>query len=219
MSQPTQLSSAESEAIRAHIEQYIGEIHQTFGDEPSGGLPIEVHHVAPALTRPVHTVITAGMSAREMNVPERVDAPRFLELMVTLPEYWKLDTQAIRNEEWSWPLRLLRTLARRPHETDSWVGWGQAIPNGDPPRPYASTTKLCGALSVPSLLVPTAFYELIAEHKRTAFYAVVPLYKEELELCEKNGTKGLLARIVDRDLNDVVDPKRRNVAKKRFGLF
>jgi len=215
----TQQSSLEKEAIHAHIERYLGAIHQAFGDLDSPASGIEVLHVAPVVTRPVHTLITSGMSAQAMQVPEDVDAPRFLELMITLPEYWKLDAQSASREEWSWPLRLLQSFARRPHETNSWVGWGQAIPNGEPPRPYASTTKLCGALAVPSLLVPTDFYELMTEHKRIAFYAVVPLYREELELSRTSGTQTLLERIVDRDLNDVVDPKRKNAAKKRFGLF
>jgi hypothetical protein len=206
--------------IRAHIEQHIGPIQQVFNYWADESLPISVQHIAPSEVRPVHTLVTLGMSSHEMQVPaSSKDAPRHLELMVTLPESWKLDADSYKREEWSWPVQLLHGLAHRPHDTGGWIGWGDTIPNGEPPVPYAKTTELCGALVVPSLLVPTAFYELKTPQRSVAFFSIVPLYKEELVLANNLGTQALIERIVDRDLNDVIDPKRRNVAKKRFGLF
>jgi hypothetical protein len=205
--------------IRTHIERHIGPIQQVFNQWDDESSPISVQHVGPSDVRPVHTLVTLGMSARAMSVPASKDAPRYLELMVTLPEQWKLDAEAYNSEEWYWPVRLLHSLAHRPHDTGGWIGWGDTIPNGEPPRPYAKTTLLCGALIVPSLLVPTQFYELKGAQHNVAFFSVVPLYREEMELANQNGTQALIERIVDRDVNDVIDPKRKNVARKRFGLF
>jgi len=205
--------------IRAHIEKHLGAIHQVFNEWADEVAPISVNHVAPSDVRPVHTLVTSGMSARALPGEMRSDAPRFLELMITLPREWQLDPKSYKLEEWFWPLRLLHMLAQWPQLTGSPLTWGQRIANGAPPQPYASTTKLCAALIVPSLLVPTEFYELKTDAKTVTFFAVVPLYKEELEFGERAGTQALLERIVDRDVNDVVDPKRKNVARKRFGLF
>jgi hypothetical protein len=205
--------------IHAHIERHIGAIARSFATSTQMLPHIAIHHVAPTITRPVHTLITSGMSSHAMAVPEGEDAPRFVELMITLPETWALDERAVMTPEWGWPLLLLESLSRRPREASTWLGWGHAVPNGDPPQPYAPNTKLCAAIIVPSLLVPTGFYQLAFEQKSIVFYGVVPLYQEELTLRMQHGMQTLLERMIDKDINDVLDPKRKNVAKRRFGLI
>ena len=207
--------------IVAHIERHIGPIKQVFGAASAGGddSPIEVLHVAATPERPVHTLITSGMSDRPMAVPQGTDSPRYLELMMTLPRQWQLDAHAPRDAKWYWPIGQLLQIATIPGQSGAWLGWGHTVPNGDPPQPLAPGTKLCAAILVPSLLVPTAFYELALADRSIAFYSVVPLYREELALKEREGMKALFEKLLDRDIRDLVDPKRRNVATKRFGLF
>jgi hypothetical protein len=147
-----------------------------------------------------------------MHVPPEVNAPHRLELMMTLPEGWQPAED--------WPTRLLQHLSRLPREREGWLGWGHTVRNGDPPQPYAPRTELCGVIIAPSLLVPVAFYELSIDGDRVAFYGVIPLYREELELHAREGMAVLLERLLHADINDVVHLKRKNVArKKRFGLF
>jgi hypothetical protein len=68
--------------------------------------------------------------------------------------------------------------------------------------------------------VPDAFQRLrLSDGKEIAFYSVVPLYKEEIELAVRSGTDELLNRFLSKGISDVIDPSRENVAKKRFGLF
>jgi hypothetical protein len=97
---------------------------------------------------------------------------------------------------------------------------GHTVPNGDPAEPYASDTTLCGAIILPSVTVPNQFHQLrIDKEKEIVFYSVVPLYKEEMQLKLNMGADKLLDRFVQAGINDIVNPQRRNVAKKRFGLF
>lgn len=154
-----------------------------------------------------------------MRVPAEVDAPRYLELMMTLPEHWKIDRESRENPEWDWPIRQLQSLARFPREHRTWLGWGHTIPNGDPPQAFAPNTQLCGVIIAPSLLVPVAFYELNTGDQRIGFFSAIPLYRQEMELKAKDGMEALLTRLVEYDINDVVEIKRRNVAKRFFGLF
>ena len=214
--------------ITAHIERHIGPIKQVFRETAAASsidalavdvLPVDVLHVAATTDRPVHTLITSGMSDRPMAVPAGTDSPEYLELMMTLPREWQLDEQAPRDETWYWPIRLLLHLAGLPRQSNTWLGWGHTVPNGDPAQPFAANTQLCGAIIVPSLLVPTPFYELRLAQRTIAFYGVVPLYKEELALQQREGMSALLEKLIDRGIRDLVDPKRRNVAVKRFGLF
>jgi len=211
--------------IRAHVERHIGHIEQIFQDPESGTdsshRGVEVLHVAPDPALPYHLLITAGMSDRPMSLPagkNQDEAPRRLELMMTLPERWSLAGGA-QDERYGWPIRWLRTLAYYPRIHDSWLGWGDVVPNGDPPQAFAADTRLCGAILAPSLQVPVEFYELGSGPDRIAFYATIPLYLEEMELQRREGMEVLLTKLLEHDIRDIVDPKRRNVTKRFFGLF
>lgn len=228
------MSDSWLQQIRSHVERHIGRIDRVFPGDPAQGTA-DVLHVSPVNSRPYHTLVTAGMSNIAMRVPSDVNAPHRLELMMTLAERWKFRGDAA-DERTYWPVRLLQSLSRAPRdqseprrgereeiprdERKGWLGWGDTVPNGDPPRPLARHTALCGVIIAPSLLVPVAFYELNVDGERVAFYSAVPLYREELELRAREGMAALLERLLQKDINDVVDLKRRNVAKvKRFGLF
>ena len=205
------MSDAWLQQIRSHIERHIGRTDCALAGDPGQGTA-DVLHVQPVHSRPYHTLITAGMSSVAMHVPPDVSAPQRLELMMTLPEGWKPADD--------WAPRLLQSLGKLPRERESWLGWGHIVPNGDPPQPLAPHTQLCGVIIAPSLLVPVAFYELDIDGERVAFYSVIPLYREELELHARAGMAALLERLLNNDINDVVFLKRKNVArKKRFGFF
>ena len=210
------MSDAWLQQIRSHVERHIGRIDRVFpGDAVR--FTADVLYVKPINSRPYHTLVTAGMSSVAMQAPPDASAPRRIELMMTLPEAWKLSDT---DERTHWPTRLLQTLSRWPREHEGWLGWGRTVPNGDPPQPLAPRTALCGVIVAPSLLVPVTFYELDIDGERVAFYSAIPLYREELELQAREGMAALLGRLLHDDINDVVDIKRRNVGKKkRFGFF
>jgi hypothetical protein len=102
-----------------------------------------------------------------MNVPPDLDVPRHIELVATLPERWAIGDEAFQNENWYWPLRQLKTLARFPHKYDTWLGEGHTVTNDDPPQPLAPSTRLCGAILLPPQHVPDAFRELHLDNGRT----------------------------------------------------
>ena len=129
-------------------------------------------------------------------------------------------SEAFKDENWYWPVRLLKSLARLPHTYKTWLGWGHTIPNGDPAEAYARDTKLAGSIILPPVSVPSEFSTLrINESKEITFFAVVPLYPEEMDLKLRAGSEALLEKFDKAGVGDVVDPVRKNVAKKRFGLF
>jgi hypothetical protein len=208
------------EQISDHIEKHLGKIESVFHEIISDTVHIDVHFVKPTDEFPFVRLVTSGMSDLPMVIPPGADVSRYAELMITLPGDWQLDQKSFEDEAWYWPVRLLKSLARLPHKYDTWLGFGHTVPNGDPAVPYASNTKLCGALVVPSITVPDEFHELrIHEHKTITFFAVVPIYAEEMALKLRDGAERLLDKFLRMDITDIVDLSRRNVAKKRFGLF
>jgi hypothetical protein len=204
--------------MRSHVERHIGRIGHVFPGD-SARATADVLYVKPINSRPYHTLVTAGMSSVLMPAPPDANAPRRIELMMTLPEAWKLRADST-DERVRWPISLLQSLSRWPREHEGWLGWGHTVPNGNPPQPLAPRTALCGVIVAPSLLVPVPFYELDIDGERVAFYSAIPLYREELELQAREGMAALLELLLHNDINDVVDIKRRNVAKKKlFGFF
>lgn len=213
----------EHQPLRAHIERHLGPIADTFV-EPAGDAsveirPIAIHRVRASAERPIHTLVTTGMSDRPMRTGANSAAPRHIELMMTLPRTWRFEDPQTDGTGY-WPVRLLAQLARHPEEHATWLGWGHTVPNGEPPVAYAPGSALCGVILAPSLLVPKEFYSLQVGKRDIEFYAAIPLYLEELRLAEREGMQRLLSSLIDHGVNDIVEPRRRNITKKRlFGLF
>ncbi|HEU4603668.1 MAG TPA: suppressor of fused domain protein [Steroidobacteraceae bacterium] len=208
------------EQISGHIEAHLGKIETVFHEILSDTVHIDVHFVKATPEFPFVRLVTSGMSDLPMATPPEAEVPRFLELMMTLPADWKLEQKAFEDERWYWPIRLLKFLARLPHKHSTWLGWGHTVPNGDPAQPYAPNTKLSGAIILPPVTVSDSFRTLqINSDKVIHFLSVVPLYSEEMTLKLRDGTDRLLDKFDKAGINDIVDPVRRNVARKRFGFF
>ena len=208
------------EQISAHIQRYLGVIETVFHEVASDMVHIDVHFVKPSDDYPYIRLVTSGMSDLPMTMPSENAVPRFVELIMSLPADWKLDQTALEDEYWYWPVGLLKYLARLPHKYQTWLGWGHTVPNGDPAEPYAPDTNLCGSIVLPSVTVPDGFHSLrIDDQKEITFYAVVPLFEEEMNLKLRLGTDELLDRLGNKGITDVVSRTRPNVAKKLFGFL
>jgi hypothetical protein len=107
-----------------------------------------------------------------------------------------MDKEAFEDESVYWPLRLLKWLARFPHEFGTWLGFGHTVPHGDPPGPFAADTELCGAILLPPVLGPDGFERVEAAERTINVFAVIPLYADEMDL----------------KLTELVDPARPSVA-------
>ncbi|MCW0455446.1 suppressor of fused domain protein [Xanthomonas sacchari] len=219
---PFALASGESclEQIGAHIERHLGSVAGVLHEIISDTVHLDVHVVPATDEVPYLRLVTSGMSDLPMAVPEGVGAPRFMELMLTLPPDWPITQDDFQDERHYWPLRLLKTLARLPHKYDTWLGFGHTVPNGHPAEPYAPGIGFDGAIVLPPVSTPEAFGELVVDADKTiVFMTLVPLYPEEMALKLKKGAEALMDRFDAKGLQDVIDPARPNVARKRFGLF
>lgn len=208
------------EEISAHIEKHLGKVESVFHEILSDTVHIDVHVVRPTPDFPFIRLVSSGMSDLPMTVPDQIEAPRYAELMMTLPAEWQLDQQSLEDESWYWPIRLIKGLARLPHKYETWLGFGHTVPNGDPAEPYATNTGLCGAIVLPSVTAPSGFQVLdIPGVKQVSFYSIVPLHQKEMEYKLRLGTDKLLDRFDRKGFNDIVDVKRADVTTKRFGFW
>ncbi len=208
------------EAISAHIERHLGPISGVFHEIISDLVHIDVHVVPASEPFPYLRLVTSGMSDLPMTLPEGAPGPAYMELMVTLPADWPISGDAFEDERNYWPVRLLKTLARLPHEYDTWLGFGHTIPNGHPAEPYAPGVGFDGAIVLPPVTAPEDFGTLqLDDGRRITFMTIVPLYPEEMDLKLKKDAEALLDRFDAKNIQDVIVPGRVNVARKRFGFF
>jgi hypothetical protein len=209
------------EEISNHIEKHIGEIHMVFHELISEQVHIDIHWVKPSKERPFHTLITSGMSDKPMNTPDGVEGCDYAELSICLPEDWKISEEDFNDEKNYWPIRLLKFLARFPHEYNTWLGYGHTIPNGNPAEPFSDNTKLNTMVLLPSIVFEEEFHTLNLTNKSIDFYTLIPLYSEEVNLKMKNGVEALFDGFEKLGVNDIVQIDRHNTVKKKklFGLF
>lgn len=207
------------DAISEHIARHIGPVDRVFHELVSHIVHIDVHLVGPTPGRPCHTLVTSGMSDQPMAAPEGASDCRHAELMISLPRHWKLAQADFEDESWYWPLRWLKRLARLPHEYDTWLWEHHTVPNSDPPEPFAPNTKLCGMMLVRPPAALDALHALWIGDRCVRFFALLPLYAEEMTHKLAHGAESLMARLQRAAIPDVVDLERKNVCKKRLGLW
>jgi suppressor of fused protein SUFU len=80
----------------------------------------------------------------------------YAELAICLPADWPLDQESFRDWSVPWPVRLLKQVARLPHEYGTWLGPWHSVPNGDPAVPYAPAPPFAGMVVASMLTVPAA---------------------------------------------------------------
>ncbi len=204
--------------VGEHIAAHLGKPALYFHETQADGVQVDIHVIGPTASYPYVRLVTSGMSKQPMNVPE--GAPAYAELMMALPANWQLDEAAMQDERWYWPVALLRHLAHYPHKERTWIGLGHSLPNGNPAKPYIASIGFCGAIVLPPASSPEPFHSLTVDGKDIYFHCVVPLYNEELNLARRRGFPELIDKFNEYDVTDVVDPTRKNTARKKFlGLF
>jgi len=210
------LSESDMEAITAHIERHMGEVESVFHEFLSDDLHIDVNFVTISGDTPMKFLCTMGMSALPMNVPKKYTAPKYAELCIYLPANWPLSDEAFKKhgEDFYWPVRWLKNLARLPNQFDTFLGTGHTIPNGDPAEPLSPHCKFAGFAIIPAPL--EEFDTLKLDSREIAFYMLAPLYPEEMDLKLKRGMDALFDAWDAANLRptDMANPKRVNVGKR-----
>ncbi len=205
---PELYTSEEMSVIERHIQKTFGEFDHVFHELVSPDIHIDICVVPPSGNRNYYTLITMGMGAYQMNVPEELAEYHLerSELAIALPPDWKLDEESMKDEQWYWPIRLLKVLARLPLSSDTWLGWGHTI---DHQNPFSENTNLCASILVGLQNTEEDSYLCQLPNGETVnFYQVIPLYREELEYKLEHGAYALIEQMEEVDF--IVYPNRPN---------
>lgn len=205
---PEVYTEEEMEAVEAHIQQYFGKFENVFHELSSPDIHVDICVVPPSGDRDYYTLVTMGMGAHRMNVPEELAEYKLerAELAIALPGNWKLKREDLKNERWYWPIRLLKTLARLPIASDTWLGFGHTMDNEED---FAKGTKLCAAiLTGPQDTEDGSEVCILPSGEEVNFYQVIPLYRDELEYKLAHDADALLDKM--NGISFVVEPDRQD---------
>ena len=205
---PEVYTEEEMEAVEGHIQQYFGKFENVFHELSSPDIHVDICMVPPTEERDYYTLVTMGMGAHRMNVPEELAEYKLerAELAIALPADWKLDQESMKDEKWYWPIRLLKVLARLPIASDTWLGFGHTMDNEED---FAENTKLCAAiLTGPQSTEEGGEVGTLPGGEEVNFYQVIPLYRDELEYKMEHDADALLDKM--NGISFVVNPTRQN---------
>ena len=205
---PEVYTEEEMEAVEGHIQQYFGKFENVFHELSSPDIHVDICVVPPSEERDYYTLVTMGMGAHRMNVPEELAEYKLerAELAIALPRNWKLKHEDLKNERWYWPIRLLKALARLPIASDTWLGFGHTMDNEED---FAKDTKLCAAiLTGPQDTEDGSEVCILPSGEEVNFYQVIPLYRDELEYKLAHDADALLDKM--NGISFVVEPDRQD---------
>ncbi|AKF93240.1 suppressor of fused domain protein [Brevibacillus laterosporus] len=206
------------EEIVEHFEAvFPGRESSVFHEIISDTIHIDVNILKPTEEEPFWVLYTTGMSDLPMTIPDEVqeqldDQFDRAEVMMFLPASWELTQESMQDENNYWPIRLMKQMARFPHQYNTWLGYGHTIPNYQDYEPYADSTGLNGVvifqLKEEISVIPTK------DGNKVNAYFLLPLYKEEMEYKLEHGMDALMEKLSE--LGDevlVLQPNRRNTCR------
>jgi len=207
------------EALDAHLTKHLGDPGTVFHELVSDRVHVDVFSSPPTEDLPFHTLVTCGMSELPMKAPDDYPEGRFAELILRLPPEWPLTDSAFEDEANYWPIRMLKQLARLPHEYDTWLWFAHTVPNGDPPEPWAPNTTMSGVVLLPPLWGPDGIEELTAGDRQITLLGAVPLHHDEMELKLEKGADELVDLLDAAEASELLDPARPSVVRPRRGFL
>jgi len=159
-------------------------------------------HVIPASEERKHlTLFTTGMSSQPMQAPTGEEDYQRAELFIQLPGDWPY--QEISDPNHGWPIHWLRSMAKYPHEHQTWLGGPvTVVANEDPPEPLAPNMPFTSML----MLAERRFVSHSGE--TIQLYRLFPLYSEEQELELNEGIAALMQAFDKMSIPFVVDTER-----------
>lgn len=195
----------------AHLEKYLGDFEGIYKQIIPTEIPIDILYFS---GEKYDAIVTNGMRAMVMSVPPELEDYKQAELMMFIDKSFSLSEGGIQREESAWLISLLTDLALYPKQTNSYLGWGHIVGNGEELEAYDASVAYCGALIYPPMVQEdVTFYRYIEKDRNIFIYNVMPLFKDELRFIQEHSSDQFVNLMSEMGVSQVVKPKRLNVIK------
>lgn len=197
----------------AYIEKALGGYDEVFHEIVSPDIHLDIIIVPPTNTHPYYKLVTMGMGAYTMAVPEdlKTSSLEHAELVIYLPKDW--DIRSCDERDY-WPIRYLKILGRLPLECDTWLGYGHSVHGNQEMEPLADNTQLNSFVLLNANDLNGKIMKLeLSSGKTINFYQLFPLYQEELEIKQAYSTEALIELFNNEDRFPILNIQRKNYGK------
>jgi|TergutMp193P3_1026864.scaffolds.fasta_scaffold79008_2 hypothetical protein len=203
------------EIIENHLDKYIDNCDEiiVFDEIESPDFHLDVYCIKSDVYRNYTILMTNGVSSRPMETPEKKFS-KYAEFCILLPANWNLKDNNWKNPKNYWPIKLLKSIGRYPSQNNTWLGFGHTVSAGK----SIIGTKFMSVILLKSKRLPESFQKIKYGEDTIELYTIFPLYLEELNFKEKNGTDKLLELFDKENIDDIINLKRKNVCKKNKSL-
>lgn len=184
--------------IEAHLEKHFGECAGVFHEILSLNVHIDLYLYKPTSERPYTTIFTIGMSDQPLKTPEGAEIFQYIELFMYLPSDWPLPDGGEMDEKFYWPFRVLKEMARFPHQLNTFLGYGHTVPNDNPPVPYAENCPFNCVLMTEPMFEPDSFKKMELDDRTLTFLQVVPITQAETDIKLMLGTEALEETLLEK---------------------
>lgn len=161
--------------------------------------------------KPVNFLVTSGLSQKPMSVPDNKKIFEYAELMVILPGDWPIDDKAFKKNKNYWPIRMLKEIAHLTWDNKTWIGPGHTAQHNKAGEPYDKSVGFTGAFIYQSLALQPSLSKTPYPGKHINFYALYPLYPEELDYAKEKGSDALMELFDKAEVKDLVLPERKKL--------
>lgn len=209
-------SEKELDEYETFIQQNFGDYKEVFHEIVSPDIHLDIIMVPPTPENPFHKLITMGMGAYRMNVPQELKEYELehAELVLYLPEDWNITSS---DEKDYWPIRYLKVLGRLPINYNTWLGYGHTVHANAEAEAFAENTELNSILLLNACNLEFENMDLrLSSGKKINFYQIFPLYQEELEYKQQNSADELLDLFSDDDIMPILNIHRKNYGNNKL---
>lgn len=209
-------SEKELDEYEKFIMDNFGEYDEVFHEIVSPDIHLDIIIIPPTKENNYYKLITMGMGAYKMNVPNELKEYELerAELVLYLPPTWNVKSN---KEEDYWPIRYLKILARLPLNCNTWLGLGHTVSSNENNDPFAQNTNFCSILLLNGTNKNYETLDLrLKNGKKINFYQLFPLYLNELNYKQENSFQMLLDLFDDDDIVPVINIERKNYCQNKF---
>ena len=200
--------------ITDHIKNSLCDYELVFHESKSEHVHMDVIPLILPEKYSFNMLVTMGMSAKPMDIPNVKGVSKYAELVMCLPKNWEINSESLKDKKLSWPITTIKHLGVFPHDNNTFLSYGHTISNGNPTRPYAENTDLCYMFIDKPRLLPKSFLKLnMDDKKEISFLCLMPMYEEELKFKEIYGADALVEKFIENDISQVLDINRKNVCE------
>ena len=203
------------EIIDRHLDHFFDDNADivVFDEIESELIHRDIYFIKATDDRPFHILLSCGMSAMTMKIPEDIESSELAEVMILLPKEWNLDYESFSDERNYWPIRIMKELMILPHQNKTWLGFGHTFGHEDDEE-FAEGIGFNSVMLAHSMELSADFTQIELENDEIIdIYTLIPLYKEELEFKKQNSAYDLLGRFDKYEIEEILNVGRKNVCK------